>query len=230
VPIVPSFDLVGVLARSVRDCVGAFAVASGRHPGDVPVGRPTVGVLSDLFEHADRELRSACTDALAAAGASLQLRDAKLDWKPQGFGRILSIELARVWGARIAEAPASFTAEIRASSDYGRGQPQQAEREARATIARARRELARRLASYDVVASPTCPEPVPPASESPSVERATAFTRIFSALGWPAFSLPVGRDRRGRPIALQLAARPERLAVLLAAAGIVETATRGPSA
>ena len=50
------------------------------------------------------------------------------------------------------------------------------------------------------------------------------LTQIFNILGWPAISVPCGRDDAGMPVGLQLAALPWRESYCLAAAAIVEAA------
>ena len=50
------------------------------------------------------------------------------------------------------------------------------------------------------------------------------LTQIFNILGWPAISVPCGRDDAGMPVGLQLAALPWRESYCLAAAAVVEAA------
>lgn len=70
----------------------------------------------------------------------------------------------------------------------------------------------------DLIASPTIPHPIPTRAETDieggaegALERflsPSANTRLFSYLGLPAISLPMGFDPRGLPVGLQLAGRP----------------------
>ena len=50
------------------------------------------------------------------------------------------------------------------------------------------------------------------------------LTAVFNMLGWPAVSVPCGRDALGLPVGVQLAARPWREDHCLAAAAVVEAA------
>jgi aspartyl-tRNA(Asn)/glutamyl-tRNA(Gln) amidotransferase subunit A len=97
---------------------------------------------------------------------------------------------------------------------------------ARALSARApmlRRFCAQAFACVDVLALPTSPVTTPTIAEAGSSD--ARFTAIanrlgslvgpFNYLGLPALSLPVGPDRRGMPIGLQLVARPFGEALLL---------------
>ena len=52
------------------------------------------------------------------------------------------------------------------------------------------------------------------------------LTQIFNILGWPAISVPSGRDDAGMPVGLQLASLPWQESYCLAAAAVVEPALR----
>jgi aspartyl-tRNA(Asn)/glutamyl-tRNA(Gln) amidotransferase subunit A len=89
----------------------------------------------------------------------------------------------------------------------------------------------------DLVVSPTEPIAPPhigtlrvPFAGAPDVHVATVMcglTGPFNALGWPAISVPCGRDADGLPVGLQIAARPWQEQDCLAAAAVVEAAV-GP--
>jgi aspartyl-tRNA(Asn)/glutamyl-tRNA(Gln) amidotransferase subunit A len=96
-------------------------------------------------------------------------------------------------------------------------------RETLLEIRRAQHRLARRLDEVAVLACPTVPVPAP-ARERETVGESIRYTRLFSALGWPALSVPCGPDAEGRPVGLQLAGPPARLPELLAVAEAVERA------
>jgi Asp-tRNA(Asn)/Glu-tRNA(Gln) amidotransferase A subunit family amidase len=221
--IVPSFDAAGVLAVSVRDCVAAYEVLTGRPAPPRPTETLRLGLLEDLFEAADSDVASAAERAARRAGAGdLVLASTRLCWQPRGFGRILAAELARTWGARVKRSPGRFTDDIRRSVKYGDRLSGASEAEARMALGAARQRLRRRLAGFDVLGCPTVPCPVPPADRRGTVDEITRFTRLFSALGWPAVSLPAGLDSAGRPVGLQLAAPPSKLGQLLHTAAVLE--------
>jgi Asp-tRNA(Asn)/Glu-tRNA(Gln) amidotransferase A subunit family amidase len=54
------------------------------------------------------------------------------------------------------------------------------------------------------------------------------LTEVYNVLGWPAISVPCGRDAAGMPAGVQLAALPWRESDCLAAAAVVERAL-GPT-
>lgn len=90
------------------------------------------------------------------------------------------------------------------------------------------------LSTADIIATPTTAV-APPLRDAigregsgPEVQSsldALALTRPFSFLGVPALSLPVGFDRRGLPVGLQLVARPWDERRLLASAAAYQAAT-----
>lgn len=215
----PSFDAPGLLAESVADCAGALAVhsASGRAPA--PRGRLRVALLADLVEESEASVAHACAGAAAllAGERGVEVEERRLDWRADGFGAALAYELAETWGDRVDADPSRFTELIRSTVEFGRSRGPARYEAAMAALSAARRSLARRFARFDAVLCPTVPVPAPD-REAESVKVSTAFTRLFNALNWHALSLPAGRDRTGRPIAVQLAAPPPRLAPALAVA------------
>ena len=91
------------------------------------------------------------------------------------------------------------------------------------------------FARYDLFLSPTVTEPPPPLGTFASswddplaaIFRAggfAPFTAPFNATGQPACSVPAGFDRRGLPLAVQLAGRAHDEATLLALAAQIEHA------
>jgi amidase len=54
--------------------------------------------------------------------------------------------------------------------------------------------------------------------------RMTPFTAVFNVTGQPAVSVPVGHDRGGLPLGVQLVGRPGAEDVLYALAGQIERA------
>jgi Asp-tRNA(Asn)/Glu-tRNA(Gln) amidotransferase A subunit family amidase len=221
----PGFDTPGLLARSVEDCAGALAALSSRSLGPAPRGRLRVALLADLLEASEAEVASACERAgtLLAGGRGVEVREERLDWRADGFGAALAYELAETWGQRVDADPSRFGELIRSTVEFGRGRGRAGRDRAMAGLSAGRRGLARRFAGFDAVLCPTVPAPAPRRDEE-SVRVSTAFTRLFNALNWHALSLPAGSDRDGRPVAVQLAAPPPRLAQALALARRLERA------
>ena len=236
VPVMPGFDTVGVLATGVPGCVAGYRALASRIRRDgtdagggaaslrTDAATRRVGVLSDLFRESNVEVAAACRGILSALERSdVKLEPVELGWRAQGLGIVLAWELASVWGERVDAEPERFTPLIRDTVAFGRSRGAEGYAEAMSGIVRARARLRRRVAGLDAVVCPTVPIPAPDRDrESTSVS--TRFTRIFSALGWPAFSIPAGSDGEGRPIGIQVAAPESRTEKLIAVAALVEEA------
>lgn len=218
-PVASSFDSAGLLAGSVRACAAAAAVLTGapqppRDPG-------AVGVLSDLFEAADPAVIKTLDGVLAKLkAAGLRLESVSLDWRAPGFGLLLAVEFATAWGARADAAPERFPSPILSAIERAREVPAARYRAARDELGRARRKLEHRLGGYGALLSPTVPTAVPSVQDE-NVATSTRFTRIFSALGWPAISVPAGHDPAGRPVGIHVTGAGP-LAPILATAALVE--------
>lgn len=82
---------------------------------------------------------------------------------------------------------------------------------------------------YDAVLCPVCACPALPHGTAATAEMAAAFSyaAAFNLTGWPAATVRVGTSPEGLPIGVQVAARPWREDVALAAARQIETASGG---
>jgi len=232
-PLAPSFDTVGILGRTVRDCAAAHDVMAGPLAGR-PLAVPAfdaapaapVGVLADLFEAADRPIASACErtfPGLEAAG--IRLQEVRLDWSAPGFGLLLAAELAETWGARAAREPERFPEDILSAIERAQSIDRLRQEDVRSELIAAHSVLHRRMAVFAALLAPTIPVPVPSVEEE-NVETSTRFTRIFSALGWPALSVPCGIDASGRPVGMQVASARDIGAAVAVAASVELCARR----
>jgi Asp-tRNA(Asn)/Glu-tRNA(Gln) amidotransferase A subunit family amidase len=213
-PLAPSFDHVGVLARTAGDCFLAYEVLSGR-----TVGRardPRVAWLDPSGLHpCDPEVLRAAAKAAGAAdevalppGAGEALRDV--------YTTIQSAEAGDVHADRVARAPELFEPE---TLDRIRGAMEvPAWKFLRATAER--RRLAEVVAGlfdgHDVLALPTVPLTAPPLLRRHTVidgreiavrPALLALTCPWNVLGWPALTVPAG-TAGGLPVGLQLVCRP----------------------
>ena len=220
-PFTPSFDLPGVLARTVRDCEAVAAVLRGKPSMVAHRNRATVALLEDVLAESTPELATACERAVRTIESDADVVAGALGPAPRGFGRVLAAELAGTWGARVEALPDRFTDDVRASIAYGRGMSVDDHAEALRQLRLWRVETEQRLAGYDVVCLPTTPTPPPPLS-AVRTDEATRLTRPFNVLGWPALSLPLGADGHGRPLSLQIATRPANEPLLFLVARAIE--------
>jgi aspartyl-tRNA(Asn)/glutamyl-tRNA(Gln) amidotransferase subunit A len=214
------WDLPGVIAPTFAACVAAYEAMAQRPVGSPREGRLRVGVLTDLLEAADPAVAAACERAASGLGPGFECERVEIGWDAKGFGLVLACAFERGWGERVDDEPARFpplaremVASAREAGAVGAASLAAAQRRRRAAIGR-------RLARFDAVLCPTVPVPAPDRDDE-DVAVSTRFARIFSALGWPAASLPAGAAE-GRPIGAQVAARPSRVAELVAVARSVE--------
>jgi aspartyl-tRNA(Asn)/glutamyl-tRNA(Gln) amidotransferase subunit A len=251
VPLSPTFDTPGLLARSVCDVAYGFAALDPA--GIDPVGfialagtRDLAGVrigVGDPFLWRDcdpgiAETAHEAVNALARAGAvtrEFTLPEAEAAYTLFLQGSLSAIELRSFldrelpdWLAQLDPVitPALRDAESLSARDY------------LARIARLRvlaRRAAPRLDAVDVIASPTLSLTPPLMSDVADADnhlrvnrRIVRNTVAVNYLGLCAITMPVGRDRAGMPVGLQLTApaRAEEplLAIALAAERVLGTA------
>ena len=95
-------------------------------------------------------------------------------------------------------------------------------------------EVGAAFTSYDVLLTPTLPVPTPPLGTLDTTRPETlyehgstysAWTSVFNVTGMPALSLPLGVDRDGLPVGVQLAADLGQEALLLSLGAQLERAT-----
>ena len=229
VPLSFTFDTPGLLARSVSDV--AFGFAALDPAGVDPVGfiaqagtRDLAGVrigVGDpfLWRDCDPGIAETAEEAVSAlAGAGAIARDFTLPETEAAYavfleGGLSAIELRSFLDGHLPEwlaqldpviAPAVRNAETLSARDY------------LARIERLRalaRSAAPRLAAVDVIASPTLCLTPPLMSEVADADshlranrRIVRNTVGVNYLGLCAITMPVGRDRAGMPVGLQLTA------------------------
>jgi aspartyl-tRNA(Asn)/glutamyl-tRNA(Gln) amidotransferase subunit A len=212
----------------VRDCATALQALTGERLAPAAVPDPAavagpVGVLTDLFEGAEPAVAAVCDRGLRRLeSAGVQLEPVELGWWAPDYGLLLAVEFAAAWRARAQAGPERFPPAILSAIERATEIP--AARRGRVTteLAAAREALAGRLGSYSAVLSPTVPIAVPTV-DAEEVATSTRFTRIFSALGWPALSLPCGADDHGRPVGLHVSSAGALAHVVRVAALVEQT-------
>jgi aspartyl-tRNA(Asn)/glutamyl-tRNA(Gln) amidotransferase subunit A len=251
VPLSFTFDTPGLLARSVSDVVFGFAALD---PGEIdPAGfiaqagtRDLAGVrigVGDPFLWRDcdpgiAENAQEAVSALAGSGArtlDFTLPEADAAYAVFLEGGLSAIELRSFLDAQLPEwlaqldpviAPAVRNAETLSARDY------LARVERLRTLAQSAEP---RLAAVDVIASPTLCLTPPLMSEVAEADshlrvnrRIVRNTAWVNYLGLCAITMPVGRDRAGMPVGLQLTApahaEEKLLTIALAAERVLGTA------
>ncbi|RFS83109.1 amidase [Actinomadura spongiicola] len=235
-PLAPSLDHLGVLARTVDDAALLASALTATPLTGTPAGSPAprVGWLGGWFDAVlAPEVRAALADVRARLEEhGVQVEDVVVPDEPRMPEAVLNRILAEA-GAYHRDAfeqnPTLFGPDI---AELMRLPPRTAEDAAQdeAAIARTVAFLTEALASHDVLAGATVPITAPPIGamtvevagrEWPVEPVLTRLTSLFNAAGVPAVSVPVALAD-GLPVGLQLAGAAGRDDAVLDAARLVE--------
>ena len=211
-PLVPSFDTVGPMARTVADCALAYSVLTGTPVPEPGMRGLRVGLLTavpDLAPVASagpRDERAlAHAERLRALGADVQ--EAVLPMPEGDTWAVFNAEAARSHAATFPSRRDEYGPTIRAKLD-GALLVSDDDYQAGLAALHAWRAQAAREPGVDLLVSPTLGvEELPPAGVDELDVRlaVSAYTRPFSYLGWPAIAIG-GLQIAGRDVATVIAA------------------------
>ncbi len=243
VPLSPSLDHVGPLARSVADAWLIYLVLCGQPTASrwpLPARRSIKGLrlgvprqyFHDILDADVRERFAASLAWLRQAGA--HTADVVIPHAGGAAPVYLHVtlpEAAAYHAAALAASPERYTKNVRLRLEMGRYVL--AEDYVRAQAARAvlRREVDAALDGCDALVLPTLPIPAPPVGASivgvagspqPVRGMMLRLTQLFSLTGHPAISMPIGDTPAGLPCGLQLVGRLDDTEGLLATAAACE--------
>lgn len=215
-PLAPSLDTIGLLARSARDLrlvapvIADGLTSEGRGPRKI-------AVPGDALDKSEPSVREACRSALDIfdnAGVHLQTGEGLglIDAAGDEAMTVMQAEAAHAHAARIDDPAFDPTLSRR----LAKGREIDAE-----TLGASleRRQALRQafennvLSNADMIALPVMPirtplvretDPASPGFSPRTLYAMSAFTRFANYLGLPALALPAGFDDRGMPVALQL--------------------------
>jgi aspartyl-tRNA(Asn)/glutamyl-tRNA(Gln) amidotransferase subunit A len=217
-PLAPSLDTIGIMARSAADLALLWPPISGER--STPVVEKLSGtLLTDAFEASDPQVREICRNAigvLAEIGMPIDARPGFPEQADQNTLLVLQAEAARQHEARIEDPRIDGTLRKRLRkgltiSDETLGAALEARDALRSDF------LSRYLGEAGVALLPVMPVATPGLAEvdpgsvnfNPRTLYALSrFTRFINYLGLPALAVPAGFDNRGLPVGLQIVGRP----------------------
>jgi aspartyl-tRNA(Asn)/glutamyl-tRNA(Gln) amidotransferase subunit A len=233
-PLAPSLDTIGLLARSASDMPEAVHILIG--DDRPPAGSiERVAAIADCFDATDLPVRRAClqgVDSIEASGARLERRTSLAEIEAIGAHAlvVLQAQAARVHRARIEDPNISALLRKRLAKGLAVDDATlAASLSARETLAR--EFMARVFGATDAIVLPVMAIRVPRAVETdPASDKFSAstlyalsrFTRFVNMLGFPTVAIPVGFDDQGLPVGLQIVGRPQSDRALLALAQAVQ--------
>jgi aspartyl-tRNA(Asn)/glutamyl-tRNA(Gln) amidotransferase subunit A len=237
VPLSPTFDTTGLLARSVADLAFAFQQLDGA------IVRPLqelsgvkFGIAEGFFwEGTSPGISERVNEALQIAeGAGARMRDLALPATAELFeiyhnGGIVSCELYRFLSAELPDWIETLDPRVRRRMEAGKMLPAWEYLQRKERYSALSAGAVHALQDVDVLVSPTVPISPPPVAELAHDEaylRTNMLTLrntcVASFLGLCAVTLPCGRDAIGMPVGLQLMGRPDSEPRLLAIAACLE--------
>ncbi|MEM5585569.1 amidase [Roseibium sp. AS2] len=238
IPLSPSLDTPGLLARTIEDLAVAFAAL------DPDGGRPVVAaetglrlgvvrnVVWDGIDDSIAQNTSSALRALEGAGATLndvELPCAAALLEVFRAGGLAAPELRafldRNFPERIERLDPAVMARVQAADEIGATEYLRR----RAVLAESGQTARRVFDTVDFLVTPTVPVSAPVVADlaDPETYRAANMlalrnTAIVNLLGWCAITLPTGLDANGIPSGLQIIAGPGQEERLLAVGLAVE--------
>ena len=237
-PLAPSLDVIGFLARSARDIRLAFAVADDRPPAGKDVEASRAVVLDDCVGDATAAVRHAVRagiEALRAVGLSIRTLAGQAAIEHVDAHALLVMQAESARSHRAGDVDEGrLDAALRRRLAKGLTITDDALAVSLAGRPRLAAAFLDGWGDADVAVLPVMPCETPLATETDpqssgftprTLYRMSSLTRFVNFLGLPAISIPCGFDGGGVPIGLQLLGRPSADALLLALAERVQAVT-----
>jgi Asp-tRNA(Asn)/Glu-tRNA(Gln) amidotransferase A subunit family amidase len=223
-PLSPSLDHAGPIARSVLDVALVGQVLRARNIDAASVDRPRLVAPPELLDLAEPRSRSRVERAVAAledAGATVVREPIPEPLEPvlAAGAVILEAEAARQHASWFENHADEYPPMMSSLVSAGLGRSPAEAAAAQRTRAAFRLSIAPWLASFDALVSPVAP------SAAPLLGRGTGDPTLcapWSYAGIPAMSIPTGLDDDGLPLAIQLVAAPGTIDRLVSTAAWCE--------
>ena len=233
VPLSPTFDTTGLLARGAADLTFAFqqfdgaAIPSLADLTGIRFGRAERYFWEDtspgVSERVDDALSLAASDGARVADAALPALKELFELYHKGG--IVSAELYAFLSSELPDWLETLDPRVRRRMDAGKELPAWDYLQRKARYAALAADAANSLAAIDALISPTVPITPPPVAEIVDHEAyvrtnllALRNTCPASFLGLCAVTIPAGRDAAGMPVGIQLVGAPGSEPRLLAIA------------
>lgn len=232
-PLAPSFDAVGWLARDGATLLRVAEAVLGPEPSSAvaPTAEPGAGdrtgpavepvTVPALTSGAEPGTAAAVAAAAGALGAASL--DLEADWDAwyEAFRTVQGFEAWRTHGAWVIAHPGALSGEVAARMDWAAGIGEARQAAARATLAEAAATLTAALAGR-VLLLPSTATPAPPLADPAALaaarDRTLRLTCLASLAGLPALTMPAptmpapttatpaagGRTAEGAPLPLGL--------------------------
>lgn len=224
-PLAPSLDTVGLLARSAADLALVWPLMSQRSTAR-PQSRPRLIAIEKMFSAADHAVASACRESIEVLSSIGVVITSDMEFPELADKHallVLQAEAARTHKSRLDDKRIDPTLLRRLQK--GLEISDEALEASLALRPKLRSDFLSRLpGEADVALLPVMPIATPLTTEvdptSSTFQPRTLyimsrFTRFINYLGLPALAVPIGFDDRGFPVGLQIIGRPESELLLL---------------
>ena len=232
VPLSPTLDEVGPMARTVRDCALLFEAMSGSalEKIDVDMQGVRLGVPERLWGECDPQVE-VCMNAAVAIFHDLGAKIHAVHLPSAVYGTAASwaisyhetfLEHREQLASRATDYTPMFYNKISAA---GTLTPEELSA-AQQVASRIAAEFEAALARIDAIVLPATPKGAYPLGGQVAQADSGAFTRPVSLAGLPGLTLPWGFNREGLPLGMQLVGHAGDEARLFAIAAKYEAATK----
>lgn len=249
-PLSPTMDTAGPLARDVADAAALFAVLDGRFGigsaqppdlggaslGEMRLLKPSRGILWSALEDGIGEVIEAALAKLARAGAKLAEGEApefdEADAAIVRHGPYHSAEAYAIWKDAIEARPNLVFGPVLERMRFGATLSATSVQTLRGILAGLSARIGARIKAEGAIVAPTMALGPPPIAAletdmdaySKANLKGLRNTRLGSFLGLCAISVPCGQDRNGLPVGLMVIGAPGWDERLLRIAKAIETA------
>jgi aspartyl-tRNA(Asn)/glutamyl-tRNA(Gln) amidotransferase subunit A len=222
-PLSPTFDDLGVMARSAPDVAAVMDVLTNSGVDQADISGPIRCGVVDLAGQVelDESVRDAFEQTVEAARAKgwRVERLALEGWDAAAIRRlsllIVEVEALAEHGALLARNPSGFSPTLTGMLRWAGRQSPDKVADAHRQLNAAGQRLRRQLASFDAILTPTTAAPAFSFDLSPPVDQAD-FTVLANISGLAATAFPLGLGRDGMPVSAQIISASDALTIRLA--------------